>query len=78
MRTGIRTEFDLHGMTLAEAERKFHELLNEARLRNKLTEVLFITGPGKIQKHLLQLAKEQDLNAYIPLANNGCLVVEIE
>ena len=78
MKTGIKDEIDLHGRRVAEAEEVFFEVLNEVRMKGKPREVVFITGPGKIQERFKGLAKEHDLNAYIPLANRGCLIVEFE
>lgn len=78
MKTGIRTEIDLHGYLLADAERVFYEFLNEARLNKKAKEVTFITGTGKIQERLMRLGRENDVHSYIPLANRGCLIMEFE
>jgi len=78
MKTGIRTEYDMHGRTVAEAEAFFHQILNESRLARKTQEVVFITGTGKIQTRLRELAKSHEIHAYIPLANLGCLIMEFE
>jgi len=78
MKTGIRTEIDLHGYLLVDAERVFFDFLNEARLKNKAKEVTFITGTGKIQELLMRLGKENEVHSYIPLANRGCLIMEFE
>jgi len=71
-------EYDLHGKRLKEAEDLFYEILNAVRLQGKAQEVNFITGSGVIQERFKVMAAEQDLNAYIPLANRGCIVVEFE
>lgn len=77
MKRGIK-EIDLHGWKLADAEKLFYELLNEARFQRKIIERLFITGTGVIRERFLVLAKEHDCHAYIPLANRGCIIVEFE
>ena len=71
-------QIDLHGKRLKEAEEIFHTLLNQTRMTGKNQETLFITGTGPIQEMLKKLAKEQELNAYVPMANRGCIVVEFE
>ena len=71
-------DIDLHGKTVAEAERIFEEWLNRSRVDGHLIEMQFIVGTGKIMDRLKGLAKEYGLNAYVPLGNRGCLVVEFE
>lgn len=69
---------DLHGKKVAEAEKIFFDYLDKARLSKKLIEVNFITGTGLIQNRFLALSKEHDLNAYVPMHNRGCIVIEFE
>ena len=71
-------EYDLHGMRLKEAEDFFYEILNDVRLKRKSLEINFITGTGVIQNRIKEMAAAQDLTAYIPLANRGCIIVEFE
>ena len=71
-------QIDMHKKRLKEAEEIFHECLNEARLKQEAREICFITGTGPIQEMLKRLAKEQQLNAYVPMANPGCIVIEFE
>jgi hypothetical protein len=70
--------YDLHGKRLKEAEDLFYEILNEVRMKREPLEVNFITGTGVIQNRYKEMAAEQDLNAHIPMANRGCIVVEFE
>ncbi len=69
---------DLHGKKVAEAESIFFDYLDKARLGKRLIEVNFITGTGLIQTRYLALAKEHQCNAYIPMHNRGCIVIEFE
>ncbi len=71
-------QIDMHGKRVADAEKAFDTLLNEARLGKKLIEITFVTGTGAIQEMLKRRASEQDLYHYIPLANRGCIVIEFE
>ena len=70
--------FDMHGKRVLAAEKLFHDQLNESRLKNRLIEVMFITGSGVIQKRLIALAEESELHHYVQLSNRGCLVIEFE
>lgn len=68
----------MHGKRLKEAEDLFYAILDETRLKKGEQEVLFITGSGAIRDMLQRLAREQELNAYVPMSNRGCIVVEFE
>ena len=69
---------DLHGYKVADTEKFFYDQLNAARLKSTLVEVMCITGTGVIRERLLALAKENDLNHYVPMSNRGCIVIEFE
>lgn len=71
-------QIDMHGRQVKEAEEVFYQHLNEARLKNELIEVTFVTGTGAIQVALKKLCAAQDLYHYVPLANRGCIVIEFE
>ncbi len=69
---------DLHGYTLAAAEKVFDKYLDRARMEKKLIEVHFITGTGKIQVRFKELAESLELYHYYPLNNRGVIVIEFE
>jgi DNA-nicking Smr family endonuclease len=71
-------ELDLHGYTVAAAERVFEKYLDRARIEKKLIEVHFITGTGKIQVRFKELATQLELYHYYPLNNRGVIVIEFE
>lgn len=71
---------DLHGKRPEDAEREFHRALSEARTKGKSVEVEFIVGrgTGTIRYAILSLATDHGVIAYVPLNNEGRIVVEFE
>lgn len=71
---------DLHGKRTEDAEREFHKALGEARLRRTSVEVEFIVGrgTGAIKHTILDLATKHGIYVYVPLSNDGVVVVEFE
>jgi len=69
---------DLHGYLVSAAAQVFFQKLNQARMDNKLVEINFITGSGKIQQKFIELATQNELKHYIPMQNRGCIIIEFE
>jgi DNA-nicking Smr family endonuclease len=69
---------DLHGKNQEETENIFIDFLNQARLKKRTIEVLFITGVGVLQRKLQKMAQENDLEFIIPLSNPGQITIYFE
>ena len=70
-------ELDFHGMELDDAENAALKIVDEVRLARKEEIYTFITGRGVIQNALLKLMRQSDCEAYVPMGNQGTIVVEI-
>ena len=71
-------KIDLHGYTVKEAIDVFNGLLNMVRVKNETQIYHFITGQGPIQKNLIKLSEEYDLECSKMISNPGILIVYFE
>lgn len=71
---------NLHGARVEEADKAFHEALNEARLKHTTVEREFIVGRGRgiIRHRMIELATLHGVYVYVPMHNEGVVVIEFE
>jgi len=64
---------DFHGYKLEDAINAVHAIIGEIRTEGRVQPAEFITGHGVIQKELLALCEQYNLEARVSWTNSGVI-----